>query len=107
MHVGNIKLGTINTCHRRADIGIILGIESLWGKGYACEAIEALASYAFGSLRLHKLTAGCYASNTGSLRAFLKAGFVQEGLQKEQCFLENQWEDVALLGMIAPPEIYT
>lgn len=102
LHLGNIKLGPVNWHHRLADVGVILGRRSSWGKGIATEAIELVCGYAFAGLSLHKLTAGCYASNVGSARAFLKAGFVQEGLRRKHVMDRSVWEDVIELGLINP-----
>jgi len=99
-HIGNIKLGPINWIHRSADIGIIIGEKSCWGKGYASEAITLLANFAFNSLNLHKLTAGCYETNQGSLKAFQKAGFQIEGVRKENNFSDGKYVDGVLLGKI-------
>jgi len=98
-HIGNIKLGPINWIHRFADVGIMLGDKSSWGKGYASEAISLVVDYAFRKLNLHKVTAGCYCSNQRSLRAFEKAGFQVEGTLKEHYRLDGQYIDAMLLGI--------
>lgn len=79
-HIGNIKLGPINWNHRRAEIGIIVGEKTAWGKGVATRAIRMLTEYASDHLRLRRLTAGCYEENTGSRRAFEKAGFAVDAV---------------------------
>lgn len=101
-HIGNIKLGPINNVHHFADIGILIGEKDCWGKGYATEAIDLVVKYAFKTLNLHKLTAGCYSPNKGSLNAFKKAGFFQEGVRKEHCYSEGKYVDDILLGLINP-----
>lgn len=100
MHIGNIKIGPINWFHRLADIGVMLGEKDSWGKGYASEAISLLSEHAFRTLNLHKLTAGCYKPNEGSLRAFEKAGFETEGVRKEHCFFNGKYVDAVLLGRV-------
>jgi len=97
-HIGNIKLGPINWIHRTGDVGIIIGEKACWGQGYASEAIGLLTGYAFGALNLRRVTAGCYATNVGSVRAFLKAGFQQEGMRRRQYWSENAYVDEILLG---------
>ena len=42
-HIGNIKIGPIDWHHRTGDIGLLIGEADCWGKGYAFEAISALA----------------------------------------------------------------
>lgn len=99
-HIGNIKMGPINWFHRFADIGVLIGERDCWGKGYASEAIALLTSHAFNTLNLHKLTAGCYATNKGSLKAFEKVGFAVEGIRKQHCFYKGKYVDGILLGLV-------
>lgn len=82
LHIGNIKLEITNLQHRRAEVGIMIGYESEWGKGYGAQAIKLLEKFAKIRLKLKKLYAGCYESNTGSIKAFLNAGWEVEGFQK-------------------------
>jgi ribosomal-protein-alanine N-acetyltransferase len=99
-HIGNIKLGPVNWIHRFADIGLLIGEKDQWGKGYASEAIGLVCDFAFGTLNLHKLKAGCYADNQGSARAFLRNGFVEEGRLRQQWLIDNQYQDSLLLGLL-------
>lgn len=78
-HIGNIKIGPINRAHGFADVGIVIGEKDCWGKGYASEAIGLATRYAFETLGLRRLEAGAYAPNAGSAKAFLKAGWHEEG----------------------------
>ena len=101
-HIGNIKLGPIHPVHKRGDIGIVIGEKDCWGQGYASEAIEILARYAFEKLHLHKLTAGCYAGNLASTRAFEKAGFTREGVRPAHFLSGDAYADEILLGKVQP-----
>lgn len=100
-HIGNIKIGRIhNPYHRTADIGIIIGDKSCWGQGFATEAIKLLAAYAGETMNLHKLWAGIYANNIASIKAFLRAGFVEEGRFSKHWLCEGDYVDGIQLGMI-------
>ncbi|MEW5766976.1 MAG: GNAT family protein [bacterium] len=99
-HIGNIKIGPINWIHRFADVGIIIGERTCWGKGFGTEAIRLVVDYAFNKLNLHKLTAGCYVNNPSSIRAFKKAGFIEEGTRTKQYFYKGEWVDGILLGIL-------
>lgn len=99
-HVGNIKLGPIDWYHETADIGILIGDKSAWGKGIATSSIKAITEIARNRLQLRKLTAGCYASNMASKRAFEKAGFVFEGVRPSQYLLDGAPQDLVLIGRV-------
>jgi RimJ/RimL family protein N-acetyltransferase len=104
LHIGNIKVGDMNPVHRYADVGIVIGDKSCWGRGYASESLRLVCDYAFRSLALHKLFAGCYAQNEGAIRAFLNAGFVEEGRRLNQYLYRGQYTDAVQLGFVNPFE---
>lgn len=104
-HIGNIKLGPIDWVHGLADVGLLIGDKTCWGKGYATEAIGLVVKYAFQELKLHKLTAGFYAANEASGRAFLKNGFVVEGIRIRHRLCEGNYVDTVLLGLLNEAEV--
>jgi [ribosomal protein S5]-alanine N-acetyltransferase len=99
-HIGNIKIGLVNKIHKFADVGIIIGEKSFWGKGFAAEAIKLVVDYAFNKLGLHKLTAGAYSNNIRSIKAFEKAGFSVEGVRKKHYLCKGDYVDGVLLGIV-------
>jgi len=100
VHIGNIKIGPSDQEHGFADVGIIIGKKAYYGKGLAAEAIKLIVDYAFNSLSLHKVTASCYAANLGSIKAFKKAGFKEEGRLSRHYLCEGQYTDKVCLGII-------
>ena len=100
VHIGNIKLGPINAYHNVAEIGLLIGNKSFWGQNYGSEAIRLVCEYAFEVLGLAKVTAGCYAENTGSRKAFIKQGFKQEGVLCKQWFCNGNRQDGYLFGKL-------
>ena len=103
-HVGNLKIGPVRQPHRVAEVGVMLGERSLWGRGLGSRALRLAAAWARDSLGLHKLTAGCYANNPGSIRAFEKAGFVREGLGRPEWLCEGLYVDGVRLGLLLDEE---
>ena len=99
-HIGNIKIGPINRIHKRAEIGLIIGEKSFWGKGFASEEIKLVVDYAFNELGLHKLTAGVYSNNVGSIKAFENVNFSIEGVRKKHCLCNGDYVDGVLLGIV-------
>ena len=103
IHLGNIKLGPINTIHNFAEISLFVGKKNVWGKGIGTEAINALCDFSFSVLGLHKITAGCYSNNIGSIKAFDKCGFIEEGRWKKHYFYKtDQYVDRVCLAKFKP-----
>lgn len=99
-HIGNIKIGPMDRHHGLGEIGILIGDKHAWGKGVASAAIQMLVNIARDELGLRKLTAGCYASNRGSQKAFLKAGFYIAGERKAHFLLDNEPEPLVLMDCL-------
>jgi len=97
-HIGNIKIGPINRQHRLGDISLFIGERGCWGQGYATEAIGAASHYAFDVLQVRKLSAGMYAPNQASYRAFLKAGYREEARRPGHYLLDGKPCDILELG---------
>ena len=103
--IGTLKLSQIRTEHHNCEIGLMIGEKTDWGRGHATEAITLACRYAFETLRLHRVTAGCASDNPGSARAFLKAGFVQEGYLREERMSERGWLNIVILARLNPLDI--
>lgn len=97
-HIGNIKLDMIKPHHKLAEIGIMIGDKNSWGRGYAGEAVDLLTDFAFNKLKLHKIIAGAYGENIGSVKAFMKYGFVVEGVRKQHFLCNGEWVDDVLMA---------
>ena len=97
-HVGNIKLGPIDRRHGLGEIGLMIGDRTAWGRGVGSRASDIVSNIAAHELGLRKVTAGCYASNGGSKRAFEKVGFVVEAVRPAHFLFDGMPEDLVLLG---------
>lgn len=96
-HIGNIKVSHADPVHKHAEIGLVIGLKEMWGKGYGSEAIGLVTKYAFEKLGLNKLMAGMVATNVGSYKAFLKAGYRKVGELKRHNFVNGQYVDALLM----------
>ncbi|ELS33352.1 MULTISPECIES: GNAT family N-acetyltransferase [Pseudanabaena] len=96
-HVGNIKIA-VSRHHKLGEVGVLIGEKDVWGKGIASKSISMIMEIAKTELGLRKLTAGCYASNLGSQKAFLKAGFQIECQRKDHFLLNGNPEDMILMA---------
>lgn len=98
-HIGNVKVANINRVHSYADYGIFMGDRNEWGKGYAKEASMVLLHHCFTVTNIRKITLGVLGRHSSAKGLYLKMGFQEEGVQKKQCFINGQYEDVIIMGL--------
>ncbi|QCJ46891.1 GNAT family N-acetyltransferase [Haloprofundus sp. MHR1] len=83
-----------------AEVGYWITPEAQ-GNGYATDAARTLARYAFDERRLVKLTARVREPNEASIRVLEKLGFREEGVLREQEFVDGRRVDLRLFGLLA------
>lgn len=89
---GDCGLRIMEHDQRLAQIGYTI-VRDSWGKGFATEAVSALAAYAFAAFSLHRITASVDPRNLASCRVLEKAGFVKEAHFRKSEWFKGQWAD--------------
>lgn len=92
-HIGNIKLGPISEIHRRGELSFFIGEKEFWGRGLTTEVVALVTEYALKTLGLHKVAAGCYSNNQGSIRVFEKVGYTRVATLPEHYLCEGRFVD--------------
>lgn len=89
-HIGNIKIGAINSNHNIGEVSLFIGDKNWWGKGIAKQAIQLISRYSIETLKLRKLSAGAYRPNKGSTLAFINSGYIEDAILAEHFLLNGQ-----------------
>jgi RimJ/RimL family protein N-acetyltransferase len=93
LHVGNAN-AYVDTHNGLADVGIMIGEKSHWGRGYAKEAWMGICDCLFRQLRVRKVTAGTVAANKGMLGVMESAGMVPDGTRLKHYQMDGHEVDV-------------
>jgi ribosomal-protein-alanine N-acetyltransferase len=93
--LGNVRHGVSQSGH----IGYWVG-EKYAGRGLMVEAVQLLVSFAFDTLKLHRIEAACIPDNARSIRVLEKAGFRREGLLRSYLRINGVWQDHYLYALI-------
>lgn len=72
------------------------------GAGYATAGSGLLLDHAFDRLGLHKVRARTFAGNDPSRRVLEKLGFSEEGVLREEAFVDGEWVDQVYYGLTDP-----
>jgi len=82
-----------------AEMGYWLA-EPFWGKGIITQVVKRMADYAVGDLKMHRIFAEPYTTNSASERVLEKAGFSCEGLLRSSVFKNGKVLDQYLYSYI-------
>ena len=63
------------------------------GQGYMTEALDLLLSYAFETLRLHRIEANIQPENAQSKSLVVRIGFCLEGFSPQYLKVAGRWKD--------------
>jgi len=96
---GNVGMWGARPKDRCATIGIALGREYI-GRGYGTDAMRVIVSYGFREMGLHRIQLGVAPFNPAGIRAYEKAGFVEEGRLRESVLHDGRWYDEVLMSVL-------
>ncbi|SDW86266.1 Protein N-acetyltransferase, RimJ/RimL family [Hydrobacter penzbergensis] len=90
-HIGNVGLHHIDWVHHSAELGIVLGEKSAWGKKYGKQSWQLITEYGFNVLNLHRIYAQIMEGNIASCKSAESAGFVQVGFVPDAFYKNGQY----------------
>jgi len=99
-HIGNCAIQNIDWTNRHAEYAVIIGEKKFWGKGVGTEVAKLLIEHAFNTLNLNKVSLGVNAQNKCAVRAFEKAGFVREGILRQEIYCNGRYCDVVRMSIL-------
>ena len=99
VRVGNLGLWGARPKDRCASLGIALGREYV-GRGYGTDAVRVIVGYGFREMGLHRIQLVVAAFNSAGIRAYQKAGFVEEGRDRESVLHDGHWYDDVLMSIL-------
>jgi RimJ/RimL family protein N-acetyltransferase len=98
--IGYIAFRDIQPKDRHANLKYVIGNKEQWRKGFASDAVKTAISFGFNELHLHRINANCFVPNTASMCLLEKLGFINEGIRRQQTFMNGQWVDSVCWGLL-------
>lgn len=98
-YIGNIGLTNIDWRNRKGNLWVYLD-KKVWSRGYGKEAIVLLVEYAFKSLNLNKIYLDVGVFNEKAVRLYRSAGFKEEGILREDVYIDGHYRDVVRMSML-------
>ena len=100
-HIGTVFIKSIDRENRKGEFGMFIGEDRFRGKGYAVPTVKQILEIAFSELGLNRVYLTAMADNEPAIRAYEKAGFVKEGLMKEDFLRCDGYVDIVVMGITA------
>lgn len=98
--IGSCQLHSIHPVHRSAELQIRIGDAAARGHGYGTEATRLLLRFGFRDLHLHRIFLHVFATNPVAIRTYEKVGMVTEGTLRRAAFIDGQYVDVRIMGIL-------
>lgn len=98
--IGGAGLREIDSTNRHAIFGIVLGDKKEWDKGHGTETLRLLLAHAFETMNLHRISLHVLEHNKRGQRCYEKAGFVREGVLRQETFREGRYWDTVVMGIL-------
>lgn len=97
--LGELALIEVDAANESADFRIALQPEQA-GRGLGGEVMALVLEYAFERVGLHRVRLEVFTYNHRAIRAYEKAGFTREGVQREALNWQGERHDVIVMGVL-------
>jgi ribosomal-protein-alanine N-acetyltransferase len=83
----------------KAELGYWLGSD-YQNRGIMTEAVQAVVFYSFNTMEMHRIYAYTSTKNTPSRALLRKAGFIEEGILRQNTNRDGVWDDTAIMAIL-------
>jgi len=99
-HIGCVGLHNIDSIHRSAELGIVIGEKEYWGKGYGKIAWNMITYYGLKVLNLHRIYATIIRDNIASKKSAQASGFKIEGQMRDVFYKSGKYHSAFLMSVL-------
>jgi len=91
--IGATGFRQIHPSNRSAVFGLLIGDRREQSRGYGTEVTRLMVRYGFEELNLNRMALTVFSHNGRAIRAYRRAGFVQEGCLRQAMFRNGRYHD--------------
>ena len=98
--IGRLEWEGLDRLNRSAEVMILIGDPAYWGRGFGTDALVTLLRYLFQVQGLNRVTLMVLSWNERAIRSYEKAGFVIEGVLREDVYDDGRYHDQTVMGIL-------
>jgi len=98
--VGITAFHRVDLVSRAAVFSIRIADKADWGKGFGGEATRLMVAHGFEQLNLNRIQLVVSTENERGHCAYIKAGFVQEGVMRQAMYHYDRYSDFYLMSIL-------
>ena len=98
--LGSVYIRDIDRKHNKAEYGIFIGEPDARGRGIGTAAAKLMLRYCFEEEKLHRIYLRALTENGQAIRSYEKAGFVREGLLKDDVCIDGVYRSVVWMAAV-------
>jgi len=98
--VGTCQLHSFHPVHRSAELQIRIGEGRDRGKGYGRSALALLLRHGFLDKNLSRIQLSVFSDNFAAIQLYSRAGFQEEGRLRQAAYIDGQFKDVLVMGLL-------
>ena len=103
--IGYAGISSISKMNQSGEYYILIGDKASWNHGFGTEVTKCIIAYGFSELNLHRIQLTVSKLNISGVKAYEKAGFVQEGVLRDAAFRDGEFHDKIVMSVISPYSI--
>ncbi len=103
--LGSVYIRDIDRQHGKAEYGIFIGAPEGRGRGVGTAAAKLMLRYCFEEEGLHRVYLRVFPENQQAIRSYEKAGFLREGLLKEDVCIDGRYRDILWMAKLADKRV--
>jgi RimJ/RimL family protein N-acetyltransferase len=99
-YIGDCSTACADRKNNVVCVGIAISDKTLWGKGYGTDAMRVLVRFIFEEMNFNKIKLEVFSYNQRAVKSYLKCGFAQEAVLRQEQYAGGEYHDVIVMGLL-------